>query len=91
MVATFLLGACDDGLSLASTVATYDNIAIRAACGAAVSAQTEVAESDIKATMTTPEVEGALTSVSALGAVAPWNCRADFAGVVTGVEFSREG
>lgn len=67
------------------------NADLKASCEALVAAETGRRPGDVTALATQPDPTGSVTAVSVIGADAPWLCRADPAGVVTGVEFSRSG
>ncbi len=64
---------------------------LQASCEALVGAVTGTAPDGVKAISTQSGPTGSVTSVFVAGAEAPWLCRADPTGVVTGVEYSREG
>ncbi|SDX56992.1 hypothetical protein SAMN05444358_107115 [Ruegeria halocynthiae] len=64
---------------------------LQASCEALVGAETDTGPSGVKAISTQSDPTGSVTSVFVAGAEAPWLCRADATGVVTGVEYSREG
>lgn len=64
---------------------------LQASCEALVAAETGTRPGDVRALSTDTEPGGSVTTVSVTGAQAPWLCRADPSGVVTGVEYSQEG
>lgn len=64
---------------------------LQASCEALVVAETGVQADGVRATGTRVEPTGSVTTVRVEGAAAPWVCRADATGVVTGVEFSQGG
>ncbi|KIC39936.1 hypothetical protein RA27_16695 [Ruegeria sp. ANG-R] len=84
--ALLALSACAPGG--ASDSAQAD---LQASCEALVGAETGTGPAGVKATSTQTGPTGSVTSVFVAGAEAPWLCRADATGVVTGVEYSREG
>lgn len=64
---------------------------LQASCEALVAAETNRRPVDVRAISTMTEPTGTVTQVDVAGAPAPWLCRADASGVVTGVEYSQEG
>jgi len=64
---------------------------LQGSCEALVVAETGTRPSDVSAVSTQTEPSGSVTTISVAGAAAPWLCYADFAGVITGVEYSQEG
>lgn len=64
---------------------------LEASCEALVGAETGTGPSGVNVISTQSEPTGTVTSVFVAGAEAPWLCRADPTGVVTSVEYSREG
>ena len=82
----FALSACATGG--ANDAAQAD---LQASCEALVGAETGTGPSGVKAISTQSGPTGSVTSVFVAGAEAPWLCRADATGVVTGGEYSREG
>ncbi|WP_299950616.1 hypothetical protein [uncultured Ruegeria sp.] len=84
--ALFAISACATGGGSDSAQAD-----LQASCEALVSAETGTQPSGVSAISTQSEPTGTVTTVSVAGAQAPWLCRADATGVVTGVEYSQEG
>lgn len=84
--ALFAVSACATGGSSDSAQAD-----LQASCEALVGAETGTGPDGVKAISTQSGPTGSVTSVFVAGAEAPWLCRADATGVVTGVEYSREG
>nr|WP_170542054.1 hypothetical protein [Ruegeria arenilitoris] len=70
---------------------TADNSTLQASCEALVAAEANRSPADVQALSTTAEPAGTVTQVAVAGAQAPWLCRADPSGVVTGVEYSQQG
>ncbi len=84
--ALLALSACAPGS--AKDAAEAD---LQASCEALVGAETGTGPDGVKAMSTQSSPTGSVTSVFVAGAEAPWLCRADPTGVVTGVKYSREG
>ncbi len=84
--ALLVLAACASSGSSDSAQAD-----LQASCEALVGAETGTGPDGVKAISTQSGPTGSVTSVFVAGAEAPWLCRADPTGVVTGVEYSREG
>ncbi len=84
--ALFALSACATGQTSESAQAD-----LQASCEALVAAETGTQPGGVSAVSTRVEPTGSVTTVSVAGAAAPWLCRADATGVVTGVEYSQEG
>ncbi|SLN74125.1 hypothetical protein [Ruegeria meonggei] len=81
------LSACNQP-SPANTVTEAE---LQGSCEALVSAETGVRPDDVSAISTQTQPSGSVTTLSVAGAQAPWLCRADPFGVITGVEYSQEG
>ncbi len=64
---------------------------LEASCEALVAAETGRGPGDVSTLSTQSSPTGTVTSVSVAGADAPWLCRADAGGVITGVGYSQEG
>ncbi|WP_170547200.1 hypothetical protein [Ruegeria arenilitoris] len=64
---------------------------LQGSCEALVSAETGVRPEDVSAVSTKTEPTGSVTTLSVVGAQAPWLCLSDPFGVITGVEYSQEG
>ncbi len=64
---------------------------LHGSCEALVSAETGVRPEDVSAIATKTEPTGSVTTISVVGAQAPWLCLADPFGVITGLEYSQEG
>lgn len=82
--ALLALGAC-------ATSGPSPEADLQASCEALVAAETGTQPDGVRATSTQSGPTGSVTSVFVAGAEAPWLCRADATGVVTGVEYSRQG
>ncbi len=64
---------------------------LQGSCEALVSAETGVDPDGVTVVSTQAEPTGSVTTLTVVGAQAPWLCRADPFGVITGVEYSQEG
>ena len=64
---------------------------LQGSCEALVSAETGVRPEDVSAISTKTDPTGSVTTLTVVGAQAPWLCRADPFGVISGVEYSQEG
>jgi hypothetical protein len=87
LIAIAGLAACTEPAP-SNTVSDAD---LKGSCEALVSAETGVRPEDVSAGSTEKAPTGSVTTVSVVGAQAPWLCRADPFGVITGVEYSQEG
>lgn len=84
------LAACDT-TTVSRPIESTDYSALQASCEVSIAGEANVAASEVAATSTIPTNTGTLTTVSLLGAAAPWNCRANEAGTITSIEYSEEG
>lgn len=82
-----IVSACTPG----GTSGPTDYSDLQASCEALVAAEANRNPADVRALSTTADPIGTVTQVAVDGAQAPWLCRADPGGVVTGVEYSQEG
>lgn len=64
---------------------------LHGSCEALASAETGVRPGDVSAISTQTQPTGSATAVSLTGAQASWLCLADPFGVISGVEYGREG
>ncbi|NVO57515.1 hypothetical protein HW561_17090 [Rhodobacteraceae bacterium B1Z28] len=87
LTALIALTACTGGVSQGQS-AKED---LQASCEALVGAETGARPADVSTISTQTEPTGSVISVSVTGAAAPWLCRADASGVITGVEEGQEG
>lgn len=87
MIAAAALTACTQPPAQTSVSETD----LQGSCEALVSAETGVRPDDVSAVSTQTQPTGSVTTLSVAGAQAPWLCRADPFGVITGVEYSQEG